>query len=71
MSVKIEKSVKVVVPFENGRRNGGGRITYDSATGEVEIFYSSSARILCSLPQAENLSDAIRKIVQVVGDQNL
>jgi len=69
MPAKVEKSVKVVVPFENGLRNGGGRVTYDSATGTVEIFYSSRARITCSLPQAENVSDAVRKLVQVVTDQ--
>lgn len=67
--MSIEKKLTIIQPFENGLRNGGGRIKFDSETNEVEIWYDDKQHITLDLPKANNLNDALSAVTRVAREQ--
>lgn len=58
-AVKIDKNIEMQTTFENGLRNGGGKVYYHARSAKVTIFFSEEEQLEIPVKFLDGLREAL------------
>lgn len=58
-AVKVAKNIEMQTSFENGLRNGGGKVYYYQRSGKINIFFSEEEQMEIPVAYFDGLAEAL------------